>query len=146
MMPNMKFQTLRKADAKIVREVNALLSQLRSDDKGGSLKDLTKVVSDKNIVVMVVKDGARIIGIATLYILPKLGRVNGHIEDVVIDGAYRGQGLGESLMRELISVAKKRKLTSLYLTSRPQRVAAHRLYHKVGFKVKETTVFKMSLA
>lgn len=128
-------------------DINHLLKQLRKDDADptGSLTDLRSITKDKKYVMFVVKDNKRIVGMATLYIIQKVGKRTAVVEDVVVDSEYRGQGLGERLMHVLIAAARAKKINSLFLTSRPARVAAHKLYHKVGFQVKETTVFKMKL-
>ena len=64
---------------------------------------------------------------------------------MIVSEEYRGQGLGEKIMRKVVTIARTKKLTSLKLTSRPSRVAAHRLYEKLGFEKKETEVFGLKL-
>ncbi|MHB1086929.1 MAG: GNAT family N-acetyltransferase, partial [Minisyncoccota bacterium] len=107
--------------------------------------DMMSLLNDKNIIVTVVKDDEKIVGVATLYIIPKIGKTVAYIEDVVVSSAYRGQGLGEKLIREVIEVAKSRNVRSVGLTSRPAREAANKLYQKVGFIRKETNVYKLAL-
>ena len=74
-------------------------------------------------------------GMATL-VLANHGtgaRYVGHVEDVFVSRDFRRQGIGESLMRALIAEAKRRDVISLWLTSNPRRIPAHRLYEKLGF-------------
>jgi ribosomal protein S18 acetylase RimI-like enzyme len=64
---------------------------------------------------------------------------------MVIDGKYRGQGLGGKLTRLLISEAKKRKARWIEFTSRKDRTATNRFYQKFGFKPRDTNVYRLSL-
>ena len=63
------------------------------------------------------------------------------IEDVVVDAQCRGLHLGERLVASAVSFAEREGFNTLMLTSRPSRVAANRLYQKVGFERKETNVY-----
>ncbi len=139
----MKIEQLTEASEDILADINRVNAQLHDDDRAGSLQDLQSIVANPNHALVVVKDGDKVIGIATLYSYQKIGKRSGTVEDVVVDSAYRGQGLGEKLMRKVLEVAREKKVDSLYLTSRPIHEAAHGLYRKVGFEVKETTVFKI---
>ena len=95
--------------------------------------------------MIVAQEGKRIVGVGSLYTILNLGRKRGEVEDVVVDSAYRGQGLGEKIMRALIRSARKQRLVSLHLTSRSARVAANKLYQKLGFVRKETNVYRLKL-
>lgn len=131
-----------------IAELNMLMQELRVGQSGNAVNgvaDMMSLLNDKNIIVTVVKDDEKIVGAATLYIIPKIGKTVAYIEDVVVSSAYRGQGLGEKLIREVIEVAKSRNVRSVGLTSRPAREAANKLYQKVGFIRKETNVYKLAL-
>jgi ribosomal protein S18 acetylase RimI-like enzyme len=68
--------------------------------------------------------------------------VRAWIEDVVVDGAARGHGVGEALNRAAIAEADARGARTLDLTSRPSREAANRLYQRLGFQARESTVYR----
>ncbi len=139
---------LTEATANSIAELNTLMRELRTEQSGdaiNSVDDMTLLLSDKNIVVMTVKDDEKIVGVATLYIVPKIGKTVAYIEDVVVSSAYRGQGLGEKLVRKVIETARSRHVKSVGLTSRPAREAANKLYQKIGFNRKETNVYKLAL-
>ena len=137
---------LKEATQQAVDELTALGRTLHDDDRTMMLADLTELVRDDTAILMVVKDNGHIIGMATLYLILKIGKYNSLLEDVIVDSAYRGQGLGEKLVRAVIDAGKSRGITSVTLTSRPERVAAHKLYEKIGFKTKETDVFKLDVS
>ena len=141
------FEQLTEASEAAVQDINQLLPQLResTDEHTCTLAELQEIVSDKKIAFMVAKDGEKIIGMASLYIMSKLSKDVAHVEDVVIDGGYRGQGLGEKIMQALINVARERGVKTLTLTSRPERVAGNKLYQKLGFQQKITNVYRLKL-
>lgn len=64
------------------------------------------------------------------------------IEDVVVDEAVRGQGVGEALVREALARAQALGATQVDLTSAPWREAANRLYRRLGFVQRETNVYR----
>ncbi len=109
---------------------DALLTALRADDT----------------MILGLRDDERLIGTGTLvtFRLARSGMC-GRIEDVVVDEAYRGQGLGKRLMEELIEHAREKGVRTLDLTSRPERVAANELYKALGFTHKETNVYVLKL-
>lgn len=139
------FERLTSASEEAAEQLANLGSTLHGDNRSISIEQLTRICSDSNIILMVVKDDRDIVGMASLYLLPKIGKINGLVEDVIVDESYRGQGLGEKLMRLLLAEAKRAGVQSVSLTSRSHRAAAHKLYEKLGFTLQETNVFKLSL-
>ncbi len=85
--------------------------------------------------------GKPIIGALTLVCFRVPTGLRAHIEDVIVDESARGQGVGESLMREALRLAKEYGANGVMLTSNPRRVAANRLYQKMGFKSWETNLY-----
>ncbi len=140
-------EQLKRVPENAAGDISRLLAQLRGNPKEHtvSASDLEPIVSDKNIVLIVAKDNEKIVGMASLYILNKLGKRTGTVEDVVVDDGYRGQGIGKQLMQHIIDTARAESLVTVSLTSRPARVAGNKLYQKVGFEQKETNVYRMKL-
>ncbi len=143
----MTIGTLSKADAKMRTDINNLLSQIRSAGESHvtTMAELNAIVADKNIVVVIAKDGTRIVGMATLYLLQKFGKRIGRVEDVVVDSAYRGRGLGRTMMEKIIAIARARKIQALRVDSRPVHSVANKLYHSLGFSIKKTNPYRMEL-
>lgn len=142
----MKIVKLTRATKGAVRDINKLLSQLRENPQSpGKLSELRDIVSNKNVVMMVVLDEGHVVGMATLYILQVMGKRKSIVEDVVVDSAYRGRGLGKKLMRSIIVAARSKGVKGIKLTSRPERKAANELYKKLGFKLHNTNAYRMSL-
>jgi ribosomal protein S18 acetylase RimI-like enzyme len=87
-------------------------------------------------------DGNRIIGTLTLVMFRIPTAMRAWIEDVVVDDVARGRGVGEALTRAAVDLARRRGAKTVDLTSRRSRQAAHRLYEKAGFHVRDTSVYR----
>ena len=68
------------------------------------------------------------------------------IEDVVVDEAARGSGMGAALNQAALDHARLRGAKTVDLTSRPSREAANRLYQRLGFEPRETNVYRLTLS
>ena len=68
--------------------------------------------------------------------------VRAWIEDVVVDQAARGRGVGAELTNAAIRLANQHGARTVDLTSRPDREAANRLYQRLGFVRRETNVYR----
>lgn len=66
----------------------------------------------------------------------------GYISYVCVANEYQNKGIGTLLMKEIDKIASKENLTYYELTSRASRQAAHHLYLKNGFVIRESTIFK----
>jgi len=142
-----KIEQLKEASEQGAQDISLLLTQLRenADEHTASLNELQAITGDKNTALIVAKDDGHIVGMATLYILVKFGKRVGTIEDVVVDSKYRGQGIGEKLMRAAIDAARAASVKTLHLTSRPERTAGNMLYKKLGFEIKQTNPYRLKL-
>jgi ribosomal protein S18 acetylase RimI-like enzyme len=86
-----------------------------------------------------------ILGTLTLVTFRIPTGVRAWIEDVVVDERARGQGVGEALTRAALAAARKSGAQTVDLTSRPSREAANQLYQRLGFKLRETNVYRYDL-
>ena len=86
-----------------------------------------------------------IIGCASLCVFDSPTGRKASIEDVVVSTAYRGQHIGKQLMKHVIEYAKTLVPINLQLTSRPERVAANKLYQSLGFQKRETNAYRMEI-
>ena len=86
-----------------------------------------------------------IIGCASLCVFDSPTGRKASIEDVVVSTAYRGQHIGKQLMKHVIEYAKTLVPINLQLTSRPERIAANKLYQSLGFQKRETNAYRMEI-
>ena len=125
-----------------IAEINGLLKQLSKRAKDLSKGDLTRKLR-KPIFWLLALDGKTIAGMATIcFREPPIDKI-GTIEGVIVAQAYQGRGIGETLNKMLIEEAKKRKMSHIELTSRPERKAANALYKKLGFKKPKTNYLRL---
>lgn len=136
----MLIRTPKNEDETQLRE---LFKQLTTDPLNFQIE---AVINDENCHAFVAEEENSVIGFAALttFLVPTKGRV-GKIEDVVVHDFFRGQGLGDKLIDELIKTAKEKGIDQITLTSNPKRVAARNLYRKKGFVLLETGVFLLRL-
>ena len=118
-----------------------LMPQLSPRLVAPSREVLRRVAGSETGELLAAVAGERIVGVLTLawYDAPS-GR-KAWIEDVVVDGAARGCGAGDALVRAAVEHAARIGAGKVMLTSNPAREAARALYRKVGFEEVETTVF-----
>ena len=63
----------------------------------------------------------------------------------MVDQSCRGRGYAKSLLGHLITEARRMGATSVNLTSKPERLAANHLYQSLGFKPRQTNVYRLPL-
>ncbi len=141
----MEIKELKEYTPQIFRTVQHFLSLLVTYDLKISEKDFREIIESNNSHLFVAIDSQNnnLLGMLTVgtYLSPT-GR-KGWIEDVVVDEACRGQGVGKKLMQHAIQFADLQSIKLLMLTSNPTRIAANNLYQSLGFVKKETNVYKM---
>ena len=118
-----------------------LMPQLSPRLEAPSGERLRAVAANPSAALFTAESGGAVVGALTLvwYDVPS-GR-KAWIEDVVVDGAARGCGAGDALVRAAVEHAARIGAGKVMLTSNPAREAARALYRKVGFEEVETTVF-----
>lgn len=129
-------------DEELVAGVAGLVPQLSSASPAPSAEALAEIVADDDTTLFVARLDGRIVGMLTLIMFRIPTGLKAWIEDVVVDDAARGHGIGELLNRAAIERAAERGAKAISLTSRPSRQAANRLYQRIGFRQRETNVYR----
>ena len=135
---------LTSADEKACADINALLLQINKESSC-TLEHLKNLAGNPNTELLVAREGGSIVGMATLVFVVKPAGIVADLEDVVVDESMRGKGVGRALCEKAIESARSRGVRAIRLTSRPERVAANKLYQKLGFERKETNVYRLKL-
>ena len=138
-------ETATSVTDELVEAFAMLIPQLSSSNPPPSRAQLQEIVSSPACVLFVARVEGRIVGSLTLATFPIPTGVRAWIEDVVVDSAARGHGVGEALNAAAIEEARRRGAITVELTSRPSREAANRLYLRIGFEKRETNVYRYSL-
>lgn len=90
-------------------------------------------------IKITVEDNGREIGRGTLYVMyndlhPENGRPFGLMEDIYVEEAFRGTGIGTKIVNSVIEAAKEHNCYKLIGQCRYGKEKVHELYQKLGFK------------
>jgi ribosomal protein S18 acetylase RimI-like enzyme len=134
----MTVERVTEATDELVSALGRLLPQLSPTAKLPSLDLLAELVASGTYLFVFRDDDGTLVGALSmaLYVAPT-GR-KAVIEDVVVDDAARGRGVGEALVEAAQEAAQEAGVAAIWLTSRADREAANRLYQRLGFERHET--------
>ncbi len=124
-----------------------LVPQLSSSNPPPSDDELRHIIESPASILLIARDDdtGRVLGSLTLVVFPIPTGIRAWIEDVVVDEAARGRGVGEALNRHALDRARAEGAKTIDLTSRPTREAANRLYLRLGFIPRETNIYRFTL-
>lgn len=132
-------------DDRLVAAFVRLIPQLSNSNPPSDAVTLEAIVASESSVLLVAVSDGEIVGSLTLVLVAIPTGLRAWIEDVVVDEAARGRGVGEALNEEAIRRARARGARTVDLTSRPSREAANRLYARLGFEKRETNVYRLTI-
>ena len=129
----------------VVNACRRLLPQL--SESAGPLEggDLARILGHQGVTLLIARGPEGIVGMLTLVVFPLATGVRARIEDVVVDQGARGRGVGTALTMAALDRAREQGARSVDLTSRPSRVAANRLYQRLGFQRRDANVYRYEL-
>jgi ribosomal protein S18 acetylase RimI-like enzyme len=141
-----RVEVLREVTDEVVGTFGRLLPQLSRSAPPIDRATLDRLVSSAATTVLLARADGRIVGTLSLVMFPIPTGLRAWIEDVVVDQAARGQGVGEALITEALRLAEAAGARTVDLTSRASREAAGRLYERVGFQSRETRAYRYAFA
>ena len=133
-------------DDALVSVMARLVPQLSRSNSPPDAATLEAIVgSEASVLLLALDEEGAVVGSLTLAVFRIPTGLRAWIEDVVVDEAARGRGVGEALNQEAIGRARAEGATTVDLTSRPSREAANRLYRRLGFEERATNVYRLAL-
>ena len=138
----MTIEIANEATDELVQAFADLIPQLSQSSPPPDAAQVSLLIADPGSVVFVARLDGSIAGTLTLVLYRIPTGLKAWIEDVVVDGSARGHGVGDALNQAALDEARTRGVTAVSLTSRPSRVAANRLYQRIGFTQRETNVYR----
>ena len=141
-MSGVTVEIVTEITADLMGAMTRLLPQLSRSAPAPTVAELTEMVTSPATELLIARVEGTVVGSLTLVIFRIPTGVRAWIEDVVVDADARGQGVGEALNRFAVDLAAERGARTVDLTSRPSRDAANRLYQRMGFKARESTVYR----
>ncbi|MFD7132890.1 GNAT family N-acetyltransferase [Streptomyces sp. NPDC059894] len=139
---SVEIEAVREASDEMVAAFARLLPQLSSTAVPLDRDAVTRMVASDANTVLVARVQGEIVGTLTLVMFPVPSGLRARIEDVVVDEAARGHGVGAVLTEEALRLAGKAGARTVDLTSRPSRQTANRLYERLGFQSRESRVYR----
>jgi ribosomal protein S18 acetylase RimI-like enzyme len=138
----MHISRVTQATNELVTALEKLIPQL-TRRPAWELDDLRALIESPSVLLIArhPDQSGPIVGAGTLGIFRTPTGLHAHIEDVIVDHSARGQGIGEALVSQLLSIAGEMGVDGVSLTCNPAREAANKLYEKMGFRKWETNLY-----
>lgn len=137
-------ETVGDVDDELVEAFGRLLPQLSRSAPALDAAALRSLAAWPGNRLLVARVDGEVLGTLTLVLFPIPTGLRAWIEDVVVDGAARGRGVGAALTREALRLAREAGARTVDLTSRPSREAANRLYERLGFQLRDSKVYRFA--
>ena len=96
-----------------------------------------RMASYPNYKLYVTVKGAQVVGTFALLIMDNLGHLGAPsavVEDVAVDPAWQGHGIGKAMMRHAMALAAESGCYKLTLSSSLKREKAHAFYDSLDFE------------
>ncbi len=138
----MQIERITRVDQSLVHTFKKLMPQLTGNEDYPSLEELEKVIETGDNSIFVVKEEGKIIGTLTLAFYRVPSGLKAWVEDVIVDESARGKGVATALIEHALQVAREKGALKVGLTSLPRRIAANRLYQKIGFEKRESNMYR----
>jgi ribosomal protein S18 acetylase RimI-like enzyme len=135
-------EVVREPTDEVAEALRYLLPQLSTSAVPPDQAAVAAIVGSPASTLLAARLDGRIAGLLTLAVFPIPTGVRAWIEDVVVDEAVRGQGIGRALTAEALALARAAGARKVDLTSRPAREAAGRLYERLGFIPRSTRIYR----
>lgn len=137
-------EVVREATDEVVKAMGRLLPQLSGSATPVDKEALGRLVAWAGNTILIARVEGEIVGMLTLVMFPIPSGLRARIEDVVVDESVRGRGVGAGLMQEAVRLAQAAGVRTIDLTSRPSREAANRLYEGLGFRPRDSLVYRLA--
>ena len=140
-------ELVEKADQALAEAYARLIPQLNPAHCPPNLPELERILAGgaTELFLARAEPGGTILGVLALVVFSTPTGTHAWIEDVVVDAAARGRGIGEALSRAALARAAERGAGEVNLTSRPSRAAANQLYQKIGFELRQSNLYRYKL-
>ncbi len=132
-------QNLQTEDAQVITELYYQLNPNRPS------LNLAEALDSSVTYVFVYRYRKQIVGMATLGCYRKLFSYQGWVEDVVVDEAHRGKGIGKQLAQAILDKAKSLQLDKVFLYTEDEKQAAIHLYEQLGFTQRDSRLYFLNL-
>ncbi len=122
-----------------------LLPQLNPQLPVPTIERLRASIADPAVTLLLARDGDQIVGTTTVIVYTTPFWIKARLDEVVVDESARGKGVGAALVQASLDLAREKGAEVVELQSGVHRKEANRLYPRMGFKLRETNVYRIVL-
>ena len=142
-----RIEKVTAATPEIHAALTRLLPQLNPTLELPDMDRLRRLIADPAVTLLIAIDGDQIVGTTTVIVYTTPYWIKARLDEVVVDAGARGRGVGEALVKAALDVGREKgaQVAELQSGRGEARRAAHRLYERLGFKIRETDVMRIVL-
>ena len=143
----MRVEVATEATPELHAALARLLPQLNPRLPVPDMERLRRLVEDRAVTVLIALDDGQIVGTTTVIVYTTPFWIKARLDEVVVDAGARGRGVVEALVKASLEVGRRAgaQVAELRSGKGPARAAAHRLYERMGFQIRDTDVFRIEL-
>lgn len=143
----MRIERVREATPEVLGALSRLLPQLNASLPVPDMARLERLVGDPDVTLLLAIDGEEVVGTTTVIVYTTPFWIKARLDEVVVDAGARGKGVGEALVDEALAVGREKgaQVAELQSGRGPNREAAHRLYERLGFRIRDSDVMRIVL-
>ena len=143
----MRVEAVRKATPELQTVLARLLPQLNSALPVPDMERLQELMADPDVTLLVAREGTEIVGTTTVIVYVTPFWIKARLDEVVVDEKARGKGVGEALVKAALEIGRQKgaQVAELQSGRGSNREAAHRLYERLGFKIRDSDVMRIVL-
>jgi GNAT superfamily N-acetyltransferase len=140
-------EVVRDATDELQAALARLLPQLNPTLPAPDVARLQRLVADPAVTLLVAMDGEEIVGTTTVIVYTTPFWIKARLDEVVVDANARGKGVGEALVKAALEIGREKgaQVAELQSGRGAARKAAHRLYERLGFKIRDSDVMRIVL-
>jgi GNAT superfamily N-acetyltransferase len=143
----LRVEIVRDVTDEIQAALARLLPQLNPTLPVPDMARLHRLVADPAVTLLVAKDGDDIVGTTTVIVYTTPFWIKARLDEVVVDADARGKGVGQALVKAALAIGRQKgaQVAELQSGRGEVRMAAHRLYERLGFKIRDSDVMRIVL-
>ena len=138
---------MREASPEVLTALARLLPQLNPTLEVPDMQRLERLLADPAATLLLAREGDEVLGTTTLIVYTTPFWIKARLDEVVVDQSARGKGVGEALVKAALRIGRKKgaQVAELQSGRGANREAAHRLYARLGFKIRNSDVMRIEL-
>ena len=143
----MRIEEVTEASQDVKQALARLLPQLNPALTVPDMRRVQALVDDPDVTLLFAKEGDQVIGTATVIVYTTPFWIKARIDEVVVDESARGKGVGEAIVRACLEVGGRKgaQVAELQSGRGPARDVANRLYRRLGFQLRDSNLYRISL-